>query len=137
MLTDSELGGSAKFMVFPSMNGYDCRTMFVTIVRITSASTRKALVSDQFRTEILSFGDSSFTGWSTLTKWHGPAMHETRTFRNSLPGSVLMGRIVRVAFHLPSGEHGFMFRQGMLPLFGAMNSLAIAPTEIVDSFLNE
>ena len=53
---------------------------------------------------------------SIRVKGHGPAMHEARTFLNSLPAPASSDSVVAEAFQLPSGEQDEPRIQGTFPL---------------------
>src|ERR1700686_1238349 len=118
MLGPSAEADKLKFRVWPKITGYASRTMSLTMGWPTSASSRKVVVSDQFRTETLTFRPPrERSSNSTLAKGHGPAMQETLAFRNSFPSPASKDAEASVAFHFPSGEHGGRPWQGTLPAF--------------------
>src|SRR3954451_2274705 len=73
-LAPSAAAGSAKLIVSPIKNGYECRIMSVTTVRVNSASTKNPTVSDQLSAEtlIVREGCDRSLG-SILVKGQGPA----------------------------------------------------------------
>src|SRR4029077_13891744 len=102
--------------------------MSLTMGWTTSASRRKVVVSDQFRTETLTFRPPrERSSKSTLAKGHGPAMQETLAFRNSFPSPASSDAEFSAAFHFPSGEHGWRPLQGTLPAFTTWNVFTALP----------
>ena len=73
--------------------------------RKTSASNIKVAVSDQSRADAVMVWPP-WEKWSAsiLVKGQGPAMHEARALRNSLPAPASKVAEPTAAFHLPSGE---------------------------------
>src|SRR3954463_4445842 len=102
--------------------------MLVGIGCNTSASNRNVAVSDQVRaeTEMICppFDDRSD---SIFVNGHGPAIHDTRASRNSLPGPASSVAEPSAAFHFPSGEHGCRFLHGTFPWFSTWNVFAALP----------
>src|SRR5947209_20536439 len=128
MLGPSASAGNAKVMVWPMMKGYEWRTNSVGMFRMTSASTKKLAVSDQFKAEIVTLrsGRGRVSGWM-LVNGQGPAMHETRRLRNSFRSWASSDSEPVAAFHLPSGEQGRYSWQGTLPVLKTSNCRATLP----------
>src|SRR6202044_1990217 len=111
------------------MAGYASRMASLGMSRVTSASTRNVTVSDQLRTVTVMVRPGRGTAPVSISvNGHGPAIHETRAFLNSCPTPASMVTPPTDAFHWPSGEHGALFSQGTLPLFGTVKVLAALPT---------
>src|SRR3954452_7782077 len=69
---------------------------------------------------------------SIWVKGHGPAMHETRTFRNCFCCSPASSEKERtVAFHLPSGEQGGRPAHGTFPPLTTSKVRTAAPIVVV------
>src|SRR5882724_10434240 len=129
MLTPSAEPGTVKFSAWPKITGWDVRTMSLTMGRNTSASSRNVAVSDQFRADTFtSRPPCKKSSSSILVNGHGPAMHEVRALRNSLPSPASSFAEPIEAFHLPSGEHGGCFRHGTFPVFATSKVLTTLPT---------
>src|SRR3982750_3223238 len=110
------------------MAGVDSRTTSPCITRLTSASTRNVAVSDQFRTDTRIVGPGSGRLFSSMrVNGQGPAMHDTRAFRNWLPVPASKTAELTVAFHFPSGEHTLLPSQAIPPVFTASNVFTSAP----------
>src|SRR6202451_423565 len=122
ILGPSAAGGSVKLSVEPKIVGYDCRITSLIRVWLTSASSRNAVVSDQFRTETLSvrpFCDVSSD--SIRVNGQGPAMQVKRTLRSSLPSGASAEYVPIDAFHRLSGEQGGMPPHRTFPVLLASN----------------
>src|SRR5678810_1302004 len=129
MLTPSAEPGTVKFRAWPNLTGCDVRTMSLTMGRNTSASSRNVAVSDQLRAvTFTSRPPCRKSSDSILVKGQGPAMHEVRALRNSLPSPASSDAPPMAAFHCPSGEQGGCFRQGTLPVFTTSKVLTALPT---------
>src|ERR1700733_9255608 len=95
----------------------------------TSASIRKVVVSDQFRTDTFPLRPPrERSSNSTFEKGHGPAMQETLALRNWFPSPASSDAEASIAFHFPSGEHGWCPLQSTLPVFTTSNVLTALPT---------
>src|SRR5579864_843714 len=65
---------------------------------------------------------------SIFVNGHGPAMHEARALRNSLPTPASSEIVPIVAFHFLSGAHSDAPLQGTLPSFVTSNARTALPT---------
>src|SRR5277367_5718247 len=111
------------------MAGYASRVASLGMSRVTSASTRNVTVSDQLRTvTVMVRPGRGPAPVSILVNGQGPAMQDTRALLNCSPAPASIVMLPIDALHLPSGEHGGLFPQGTLPMFGTANVLAALPT---------
>src|SRR5580700_795495 len=94
----------------------------------TSASSKKVVVSDQFRADaLIVWPPLEKPSLSILVNGHGPAMQDTRALRNSFPVPASRNAEPIAAFHLPSGEQGARRWQGTFPVFTTWNGFAALP----------
>src|SRR5208283_1838485 len=107
ILGPSAAGGKVKLKVRSKITGYESRVMSLNVGWITSASMRKVVVSDQFRTATLMLRPPREKLSDTIcVKVHGPAMQVTLAFWNSFPSPASREVEAMAAFHFPSGEQG-------------------------------
>src|SRR5579864_4625811 len=104
----------------------------------TSASTRNVAVSDHVIAETWTIrAGCSSSEVSILVNGHGPAMHEARALRNSLPAPASREMVPTAAFHFLSGEHSDAPLQGTFPLFTTSNDRTALPTFSSAALLTE
>src|ERR1700739_457285 len=110
------------------MTGKAWRITSPTFLRKTSPSSRKVVVSDQFRTEALMVRPPC-EKWSDSTevKGHGPAMQDNLAFRNSFPSPASSVADATAALHLMPGEQGGFPAQGTFPIFATAKVLTALP----------
>src|SRR5580658_3267262 len=84
--------------------------------RKTSASTRKVAVLDQSNAEAVMMRPPLTKPLGLMrVKGHGPAMHEARALRKTLPGPASRVTDPVDAFQYPLGEHGDCWLHGTSP----------------------
>src|ERR1700749_5059471 len=107
--------------------------MSATCWRKTSAWKRKVVVSDQLRTEAdMCRPPREKSSDSIFVKGQGPAIQNTRAFRNTFPSPASSEAEPIEAFHLPSGEEGPRGSRGTMPVWGSWKLVTPVPMFIAE-----